>query len=119
MKRLQKSSLFRPLIVVACLAFSLYLSVLPRSVHAQTPPEPVTPTVGPEQVSTESLGALRKTLTEDESLDADTKKLAGEQLDAAAAALKNEQRYQQTLQKLKLDAETDVDERARIEQLLA
>jgi potassium-dependent mechanosensitive channel len=119
MKRLQKSSLFRPLIVVACLAFSLYLSVLPRSVHGQTPPEPVTPTVGPEQVSTDSLGALRKTITEDESLDADAKKLAGEQLDAAAAALKNEQRYQQTLQKLKLDAETAVDERARIEQLLA
>lgn len=63
--------------------------------------------------------ALRKSVSEDETLDADAKNLAIEQLDAAVTALKNEQRHQQALRSLRQDAESATEERARIEKLLA
>lgn len=77
------------------------------------------PAVAPERVNDDQLTALRKSVTEDETLSADLKKSASEQIDAAVTALRNEQRHQQTLQTLKADAETAVDERAKIEKQLA
>lgn len=78
-----------------------------------------TPPAGSDRVDADQLVALRKAIAEDDSLDADVKKMAIEQLDAAVSALKNEQRSQQSLQTLKQDADTASDELASIEKQLA
>jgi hypothetical protein len=88
-----------------------------QSVTAAT--ETTQPPAGAEPVDADRLAALRKAVSEDESLDVDAKKLATEQLDAAVIALRNEQRHQQALQSLRQDAESATDERARIEKLLS
>lgn len=77
------------------------------------------PAIGTESVNADRVAALRKAVTEDTTLDADARNTAIDQLDAAADALRSEQRDRQTLQQLKHDAGIATEERASIEKQLA
>jgi len=106
-------------IPVAIFCFGLLAARISNGQVTPSTVETVNSSAGAESVSIQQLTVLRKSVTEDESLEADVKTLAIEQLDAAVTSLKNEQRHQQTLQSLRQDAEMAPEERARIEKQLA
>lgn len=106
-------------IPVCFLAILLCRTFLITPAQAQNAAETIATPVVSEAVNVDRLAALRKTFSEDDSLDAEAKKAAADQLDAAVTALRSEQRHHQTLEKLKQDAETAVEERAKIEKQLA
>lgn len=70
-------------------------------------------------ITDDQIAAARKAVDDDRSLEADAKKLAGEQLDTAAESLRAEQRYRVTLTLLKRDSAIAVEEVASIERELA
>ena len=110
---------------LSSVAFAQGPTATSQPADTQTPASPTatppvgTPAVESERVDADQIAALRKTVAEDESIDAETKKMATDQLDAAIIALKNEQRSQQSLQALKQDADAATSELANIEQQLA
>ena len=72
-----------------------------------------------EQVTDESLKEARKALESDQTLDADARKSATEQLDGIPESLRTVARHQQALQALQQDAKGAVEEQQRIERILA